>query len=679
MLRHRLATAAALACATALGAQEAVAPPVFKSEAGLVVVDVVVRDAEGALVRGLTGNDFVVSEDGALQTIASFEAIDRPVLPKAVAPAAPPALATNLGERPERATLVVVFDELHLSPITTEQVRRRLDDSWRALGDADVLLMSTAGGGNWMGRLPEDAESLQSALLRFKGARMPERSGTLSDYESFLIAARHDERVLIEVYRRYIEAGLLMDPTLVLGDDGGNAADKKQRKADLPPIGRAMIAGEAEQRWSGARQRQAATLASLVRLLDGLAAQPGRKAVILVSEGFVHDPAILEHRALVEAARRARAAVHVIDPRNPGAMSHEAESVDVMDIRDLHQAMARVPRESEGSDAIAHATGGRIVRSVHSLPDTLARIGGELRTYYLLGYAPPGARADGRYHELKVALKRPGLKLEARPGYFALASTAQRASRETPATALQTAMASPFDATGLPVQLAGFVLGRGARGGSVVRLVAEVDASKVAMPGALDAMFELVPQSSSTAKQATRSAPVEAPGRGPVRLEQEFEVQPGAYQARLVVRERGGDRQVGSVRQSLSVLPVEAFRLTTPILSDVLQGQAPLTRAERRFEQGATLHCLVQVLGGSGRPVQAGAVVHAADGRVVLQIPETAISAVPPSRRWSIPLAGLTAGSYELVISLKDEGTLEVLTSRERFVVLPASGTGTAD
>jgi VWFA-related protein len=659
-------------------------PPVFKSGAELVLVDVVVTDGKGALVRGLTSEDFLVYEDGDARPIASFEAIDRPAVAGslAVAPEPMPAVATNAVERPERATLVVVFDELHLSPIATEHVRSRLEDAWKALGPADVLLVSTAGGGNWMGRLPGDEESLQAALLRFKGARMPEKSGVISDYEAFLIAARHDENALIEIYRRYIEAGLIMDPQVKLGRNftrPDEVIEVKERKKDLPSIGRSMITAEAEERWAGARQRQAATLARLTHLLNGLAGRGGRKAVILVSEGFVHDPAIPEHRGLVEAARRARAAIHVIDPRNPGALSHEVESVDLIDIRDLHQAAARVPRESEGSDALANATGGRIVRSVQALPATLGRLGDELRTYYLLGYEPPAGRADGRYHKLRVALKRPGLRLEARPGYYALAPESRRAARDAPATVLRNALASPFDAGGLPVQLAGFVLGRGPKGGSLVRLVGEVDASTIAVPETVDALFELVPQGDASAKQAALSAPLAKAAGGPVRLEREFEVPPGVYQARLVVRERGGDKRVGSVRQALSVLPVEAFRVTTPILSDVLQDQAPLARAERRFEQGATLHCVVQVLGGSGRPVQAGAVVQSAEGREVLRIPDSAIASIPPSRRWSIPLAGLAAGRYELVISLTDEGTREVLTSRERFVVVPTPKSGTAD
>jgi len=657
--------------------QQPPAPPVFTSETELVVVDVVVTDGKGAPVRGLTRDDFVVKEDGVAQAVATFEAVDRPTTaPDPATESAPvgPALASNVGAGPERATMIVVFDEQHLSSIKTEEVRRRLEPVWKTLGAANVLLVSTGGGGNWLGRLPEDPEGLQAALLRFKGSRQPEPAGKVSDYEAFLISARRDDRVLVEVYRRYLDMGLIHDPTQIDTGERQISGQQSEQQKSMPPAGRSLVQADAEQKWSDARRRQAATLASLQRLLNGLAGTPGRKAVVLVTEGFVHDPAVLEHRALVEAARAARAAVHVIDVRQGASLGADAEVDNVVDTRDSLALSMRQPREAEGSDAIALATGGRIVRTAQNLTNTLGRIGGELRTYYLLGYAPPNARKDGQYHKLQVELKRPGLKLEARPGYFALASAAQRSAREAPATALQNALASPFDQAGLPVYLAAFVLGQGPQGGSVIRMVAEVDASSVTQPENLDALFQLAKQDDSQALQATMSAPVTAAGGTRIRLERQFEAPAGTYQARVAVRERAGPKRVGSVLKSVAVQPANAFRMTTPILTDVLLAdKSPLARAERRFAKGSTLHCLVEVAGTSGQPVQAGIEVRSADGRTVFQVPASAISSVPPSRHWAIPLADLEAGTYEVVISVRDEAKGQGIQSRERFEVIPAA------
>jgi hypothetical protein len=202
--------------------------------------------------------------------------------------------------------------------------------------------------------------------------------------------------------------------------------------------------------------------------------------------------------------------------------------------------------------------------------------------------------------------------------------------------------------------------------------VAEVDAAQVGASGTLDTTFQLVAQAQGGAQQAPRSRPAGAP----CGWEQQFEVGPGAYQARLVVRERDGDKRIGSVRHALTVQPPNAFRMTTPILTDVLvpPDQAPLARAERRFAMGATLHCLVDVMGGSGQPLQAGIEVQSANSTPVRQIANTPIASVPPSRRWSIPLARLEAGTYQLVISVKDDGKGQALTRREPFEIFGPSG-----
>jgi hypothetical protein len=131
------------------------------------------------------------------------------------------------------------------------------------------------------------------------------------------------------------------------------------------------------------------------------------------------------------------------------------------------------------------------------------------------------------------------------------------------------------------------------------------------------------------------------------------------------------------VRHPLEVKPQDAFRLSTPILTDVLlPDRRPLARAERRFHQGSTLHCLVEVMGAAAAPVQAGVEVRGADGRLLLQIPDEPIAAVPPSRQWAIPLHELPAGRDALVISVQAPGKAGRLESREPFEVLEGAAPG---
>ena len=70
--------------------------PTFSAEVEQVVVDVVVTDKQGVPVTGLGQADFGVSEDGAPQSIATFEAVQlKPAEPSA--DTAPPPVSTNQG------------------------------------------------------------------------------------------------------------------------------------------------------------------------------------------------------------------------------------------------------------------------------------------------------------------------------------------------------------------------------------------------------------------------------------------------------------------------------------------------------------------------------------------------------------------------------------------------------
>ncbi len=65
------------------------------------------------------------------------------------------------------------------------------------------------------------------------------------------------------------------------------------------------------------------------------------------------------------------------------------------------------------------ATGGMHVATFRdrSIEKAIDEIGGELHSQYTLSYTPSGA-SDYGYHEIKVEISRPGLKVRARPGYY---------------------------------------------------------------------------------------------------------------------------------------------------------------------------------------------------------------------------------------------------------------------
>jgi VWFA-related protein len=659
--------AVSLAAASVLSAQEQPpAAPVFPSAADVVTIDVVVTDEKGEPVAGLNRDDFVIREDGQAQGLTLFEALTRSVEPPPSVEMARTAVSDNRAPARDRPLLLVAFDEPHLTPSGVERARMQIGKlpGHPELRGTDVVLVSTAGGGSWLARLPEGGADLTSALTRFRGLRPMIPSGRMKDYEAFQIAVRRNEQVLTEVFRRYLDFRMLPDITPPVQNMRGYQSDSSAQK---PAAARDSLLAEAEQRWQDIRKRQAATVAGLTRVLASLDPR-GRKAVLLITEGFIQESAVPDYADLAEAARRAHAALHVVDPRDDGRLfADEGDNSSSVDSRDHTWLMARELKTAEGADALALATGGRVLRHLPGLPAEVERLGSELRTYYLLGYEPK-VGADGRFHKLAVEVNRPGLRVSSRPGYFALKVSAPPS---TSAALPQVALESAADSLALPTRLSGYVLGPTRKGKSRVRLVAELDGAPFASAGApVDVVFQLAARERPGAQQWATELKAPAPGKS-VRLEAEFEADPGVYQARVMARERAAPQRMGSVRHTLEVRPLEEFRTSTPVLTDIADGNVPVPRADRRFRREAKLFCLIEVLGASGRDtVTAGMDLRQPQGPVLLHIPPSALTSAQLSRLWAIPLRDLVPGAYELTISVQETGSSREVRLHEAFEVV---------
>jgi hypothetical protein len=163
----------------------------------------------------------------------------------------------------------------------------------------------------------------------------------------------------------------------------------------------------------------------------------------------------------------------------------------------------------------------------------------------------------------------------------------------------------------------------------------------------------------------------------------EFELQPGGYQAKIVVRDRRSGR-VGTVVHEFEVPDPAGFRVSTPVLSDTPpeggagQGGELVPVARREFQPGTVLFCQVEVYGaqkdGSGMPqVALGYVVRHADGSVLTrvdptEIRPTSLGKLSPLMRLSLQAA--PPGDYELVMAFLDLRAGKMLEVREPFSVL---------
>jgi hypothetical protein len=100
---------------------------------------------------------------------------------------------------------------------------------------------------------------------------------------------------------------------------------------------------------------------------------------------------------------------------------------------------------------LAKQTGGLAFYNANDLSGSIQRAIDDARITYTLGFYPPEAAWDGKYHELKVQVKRPGITVRAREGYSASAPVAS--SEPDRQQALQLAVASPLEGAAIGVRV----------------------------------------------------------------------------------------------------------------------------------------------------------------------------------------------------------------------------------
>jgi VWFA-related protein len=662
--------------------------PVFPAETELVTVDAVVIDPEGAPVTGLRASDFSLSEDGVRQEIVAFEAVDRPAPPEAPGPAsaepeALPPVSSNraASARPARA-FVVVFDDLHLGVAEAVRAGDAVAALLRSTADGDrVTLVATGGSSWWHARMPEGRDGLLKIAGRLRGrARTAElTTEPMTDQEAMRIARDGDPLVFGHVVRRWRAAA-----TDVLS----------YREADTIPD---QVRTAAARISLDVERRSQETLEVLVRAIASLAEVRGRKSVLLVSEGFVHDPHLAGFREVVAESRRANAAVYFVDARGLVALGPDftAEARAPTDIQDVSLSLGALGAGSEGSESLAEDTGGFSVKNRNDLATGVRAIVRESSSYYLLGYAPP-PRSRGGFRRIEVKVAREGVRVRARRGYYATTSRDRTRPRDA---ALQRALDSPFDLEGIPLRATAHVFGPKPRGEGRVLITTEVDVRALDLReeggSSVDTLeVRLVAAHRETGALHRGDQRVALKLRPEARervfrtwlpITSEATLAPGRYQARVVVVDANNGR-AGSVSHDFDVPSLEGLRISTPVLSDRLReapGTGPELIARRTLAPTGVLHCRFEVYGAAKDPatghpaVSAAFAVRRADGTLVAAADATRITPGADgilARTVGVPLDRAPEGPYEMIVTVEDEISGRTAEVREAFVVDSSGG-----
>lgn len=668
------------------------AQPTFPAGIEIVKVDVVVVDREGMPIEGLTKADFAVKEDGQSREIETFEAI---VVPRTRASVPAPERArvsTNRDEGETGRTFVVVFDDLNLTGLRTPAARAATAEFLKeGVREGDrVLLAATGGGAFWSARMVEGRGEILRQLERLEGRRRvdtePDR---MTDWEAQRIHVYRDREVAARVGRRFQQYGVTPAADVERFEYRFNFEDP-------------YLLQRASQVYLQALQRHRLTLGLLERAMVALTSAPGRKSAILVSEGFIRDPTLPEFKRVVEASRRANVALHFVDARGLTGMplATTAEFGPALLPEDLSAMSLEAPQASEGSEGLAAETGGFTIKNTNDLAEGVKRIARESESYYMLGYRPPASPLDGRFHEIDVKVRRGGVRVRARRGYYALErNAAADTGGPDRRPDFQPALDSPFALGDIPMRMTALVFGEQEAGKADVLVATEVDVRGLAfeekdgrLRDELQVLLVVAHRDTGEFSRQDQSVELTFPpaalesvaGSGYV-VARPFSLPPGGYQAKIAVRDRNGGR-IGTVMHDFEVPALGELRTSTPLLTDAVQGAPgerprPVLRLGRRFSPESTLYCEYEVYEAArdeaGLPrVAAGYEIRRPDGAVVTRALPTPIrpsSIGKVSRLVAAPLWRVPPGRYELVLHVEDQLAGRKIDVPEPFEVSPLS------
>lgn len=482
--------------------QDPAADEVLRVTTNLVQVDVVVTDKDGRHVTDLRPEDFEIVEDKDKQQITNFSyitlgppvTISQPA-PAAVAPSKTAVVVAPAPLRPERVqrTIALVVDDLGLSfesIVSVREALRKFVNEQMQPNDLVAVLRTSRGIGS-LQQFTSDKRQLLVAI----------------DNISWFPAGR---------------GGLSPNATI----DTQQSEDSTQG---------AQIESEMED--ARAATYSVGTIETLGRILRGLNDLPGRKAIMLYAESFKlfssqgRNVSLLQSlQRLADQANQASTVIYTIDasglnpldmtasdrvsgigytfdksiiaeagggptparvvntpPRPridvPRTMAAQAEGDSSQAFRKLDALMQERSNQAQESKTVlsflAEETGGIFTQNSNNLSLGTQRMLEDQRGYYLIGYRPSDSVLDPatgrrRFRDLKVKVKRSGLRVRSRSGYYGV--VAETAAPSTPPSRdqqLAAALTSPFAASGIGLRVTP-LFGNDPAAGSYMRVLLHI-------------------------------------------------------------------------------------------------------------------------------------------------------------------------------------------------------------
>jgi VWFA-related protein len=647
-----------------------------KITTGEVLLDMVVRDKKGRIVKDLKASDVEVYEDGAPQKLESFRLITRAAEAEADKAKAAAGDQTKQPPVPESgfSTVAMVFDNL------TPDSRRYACQAAKAYANENVKSKDYVG------------------VFALGLSLAPVQSFT-RDME---LTKKAIDQVETMAYNTNIKPGT--------GQDLINKAEK------MPDLN-----DNSEKQWALFRSRMVeafeklelqrkglVTVNSLMAIIEAQKDMAGRKAILFFADEVDITPETSQQFAEVtSAANKGNVTIYTVDAaglrsesqtteaaRNQRVLSERARTradasgpiLGQAVLKDMEKNESIVANNARGRlEQLALWTGGFVVSDTNDMAKRLGRVDEELRTYYLMSYVTTNQNLDGKFRQIEVKLKRPDLIVQSRKGYYAASSGASFADFEAAAVAALNNSGAP-----LPVRALALSFPQAAPVARVP-VMAQIPSEAITFVEDTAAKtwttdFRVIAQIKDRQKQVVKNLSQQFRLSGPLdklaeakrnglNYYREAELPTGGYEVEIIAHD------APSAKASMHRIPLEvaAEGESKLSLSSVIivgsASQAPATRqADNLFVAGDLL--LTPNLGApirksaskqlpfffTVRPAKGGAaptaeleILQGGNSLAKLPLPLPAADASGRIQFASaLPLDSLSAGGYELKISVSD-------------------------
>lgn len=417
------------------------APPVFRTNLSIVSVDVVVRDRDGQVVRGLTAKDFELLEDGRAQDVRTFAYQEIKAGP---ATAVSVDLLAGVEEKvlatTTRVAPAAVVDEARVPMRSEDLAGRRLV----------ILLFDTSS------MQPEDVQRSVDSARKYVSTEMDGADlvavATVSTVLNVLTDFTADTAKVTEALNQLAYSDGTETPPAsasTVATDEALVAATEETAADAE-------AAELEMFNNDLRLRALRTLA------ESLAPIEQKKAILYFSAGMSRSGQDnqVELRSAINAAVRANVSIYPIDTRGlqavvPGGDARQASGRGqaMFSGRGMARQFAQLAASQDTLVSLAADTGGRAFTDTNNFGDAFARVRRDMSAYYLLGYSSTNRNKDGRFRRIQVRLRNgvgDGYRVEARAGYYADRDFAHTSKTDREALLEEQLMAA-VSVTDLPV------------------------------------------------------------------------------------------------------------------------------------------------------------------------------------------------------------------------------------